>query len=1244
MPRSSLLILPAISLLGAGSAFAATITVDDSGDIVAADGRCTLREAIGNANANADLTSGDCVAGDNMNDTIVFDSALSGSTILLQNGELIIADAMPGPDEGVMIDGSSASVTVDANGMSRVFNVQTDASFGWFTITNGSVTDDNGGAIYNTASLDLTDCSITNSQATGTGGAAQGSGGGIFNGPGGTVTIDGGVLSGNLADRAGGAIEDASGEAMALSIAGAIFTGNGAGIGSGTTAAPGNGGAIHITGAGGTMIDGGLFSANSAAAEGGALWNGSGTMWVGGGVSIDGNTAAGDDASQGGGGLFQNNGGLLQLDEANVSNNTATGTSGSGGGILVEEDSQLEITDSAIWGNIANRAGGAIELRANTTTTIQSTNLEGNNAGVIPATAAPGNGGALHITGPGSVSITGGSVTGNMAAREGGGLWNDSGIMTVNDVTIDSNEANGDTADDGGGGVFNNAGTVELIDSRVTNNSALGAAGSGGGVLTNDGTTLDVNGGTIAFNICNRAGGGVEARPESQTNLMNTRFEGNNAGMAPAVAAPGNGGGVHVTGSGNVLVSGGSFTTNTAAAEGGGLWNGSGLMLIQDGASVDNNWASGDDATQGGGGLFQNNGGEIRVTDSFVTNNVADGAAGSGGGIFVEDNGTVSVTGGEISGNRSNRAGGGIEVRSFTTTTLSGVEMRGNNTGVSPATAAPGNGGALHVTGADGPSTVNVDNCEIADNLAAREGGGLWNNATGGGRSVMTVDNSVFTGNEARGDAADDGGGALFNNGGDLYVRNLCVIDGNHATGTSGSGGGIFNNVGGLTEVYDSMVTGNSSNRAGGGIENVADLLVVRTTLRGNDAGSNPGNGGGLHSAGAATAVFDRSTASGNNAREGGGLWNSGASVLNVYNSTVSGNTATRPAPSGGGGIFQQAGSAGTMTMLNVTVAENQAAGNGGGFQNSADNLVVAGNVIFGDNSAPSGPDVFGSLNADYCVIEIPAGAVITGGNNIHQDPVLAPLGLNGGTTETHDLLDGSPAIDAGDDAICMGPEVDNMDQREVPRPDGNGCDIGAVESAAVVPVAFAYFNAEAGDAVGEVNLRWATALEVDHAGFFVYRSENSGETWEQLSDELVTGDGVYGFADRSAAPSTRYFYRLEAISNDGVPQLSPAREITTPDWRTPTGLQSVSPNPVVGSATVSFSLSAESRVRLSVYDATGREVQVLGQGNWSAGTHAVEWDGRLSTGQSAADGVYFVRMSHDTGAETRKIVLRSGN
>ena len=67
-------------------------------------------------------------------------------------------------------------------------------------------------------------------------------------------------------------------------------------------------------------------------------------------------------------------------------------------------------------------------------------------------------------------------------------------------------------------------------------------------------------------------------------------------------------------------------------------------------------------------------------------------------------------------------------------------------------------------------------------------------------------------------------------------------------------------------------------------------------------------------------------------------------------------------------------------------------------------------------------------------------GDLVLGLNGVGSDALLGPLADNGGPTQTHALLPGSPAIDAaGDDCLAE-------DQRGISRPQGTACDIGAYE------------------------------------------------------------------------------------------------------------------------------------------------------------------------------------------------------
>ncbi|CAN5317882.1 hypothetical protein BH20ACT3_BH20ACT3_03090 [soil metagenome] len=74
----------------------------------------------------------------------------------------------------------------------------------------------------------------------------------------------------------------------------------------------------------------------------------------------------------------------------------------------------FEATNTVFDANNANRAGGAIESSAGSTTTLTGVELTGNETG-----PTPGNGCGFHLTGAGTVTITDSTVVGNVAANEG---------------------------------------------------------------------------------------------------------------------------------------------------------------------------------------------------------------------------------------------------------------------------------------------------------------------------------------------------------------------------------------------------------------------------------------------------------------------------------------------------------------------------------------------------------------------------------------------------------------------------------------------------------------------------------------------------------------------------------------------------------------------------------------------------------------------------------------------------------
>jgi hypothetical protein len=68
-------------------------------------------------------------------------------------------------------------------------------------------------------------------------------------------------------------------------------------------------------------------------------------------------------------------------------------------------------------------------------------------------------------------------------------------------------------------------------------------------------------------------------------------------------------------------------------------------------------------------------------------------------------------------------------------------------------------------------------------------------------------------------------------------------------------------------------------------------------------------------------------------------------------------------------------------------------------------------------------------------------------------------------------------------------------------------------------------------------------------------------------------------------------------------------------------------PNPFTTSTNIRFELPERSRVTITIYDVTGREVANLVDGAVEPGAHLATWSGRTREGHPAGPGVYFVRM-----------------
>ncbi|MBK7047830.1 MAG: T9SS type A sorting domain-containing protein [bacterium] len=87
--------------------------------------------------------------------------------------------------------------------------------------------------------------------------------------------------------------------------------------------------------------------------------------------------------------------------------------------------------------------------------------------------------------------------------------------------------------------------------------------------------------------------------------------------------------------------------------------------------------------------------------------------------------------------------------------------------------------------------------------------------------------------------------------------------------------------------------------------------------------------------------------------------------------------------------------------------------------------------------------------------------------------------------------------------------------------------------------------------------------------------------------------------------------------------------------------LHPAQPNPFNPMTLIAYELPSTSRVRLVVYDLTGRRVRALRSGETeTAGRHEVVWQGRDDSGHLVATGVYVYRLEAGGTVLARRMTL----
>ncbi len=347
---------------------------------------------------------------------------------------------------------------------------------------------------------------------------------------------------------------------------GRLGSGSGVGVYSGNTRA----GTFNMYGG---RISGNTATATSDGGGGGVFVCNSSTFNMSGNAAVSGNTA------QYGGGVYLSSYSAFSMsDHAAISGNSAATT---GGGVFVSSGSITMSSDAVISGNSAGKNGGGIYISYPGTFTMENGTISGN--------SADKNGGGVYVHNSGAFTMNSGSISGNSATQNGGGVYaeNIGTAFTVKGGTIGGSTAADANAAKYGGGVYVKNGTFTMSGGKVTGNTA---SKDGGGVRLDKGTFNMSGSAVISRNTADGYGGGVDANDGSFTMSGGSITGNTTTNESPDWSG---GGGVFVFDDGSFTMSGGSITGNNAIRGGGVELTGSGTMTVSGSVQITNNWQKG---------------------------------------------------------------------------------------------------------------------------------------------------------------------------------------------------------------------------------------------------------------------------------------------------------------------------------------------------------------------------------------------------------------------------------------------------------------------------------------------------------------------------------------------------------------------------------------------------------------------------------------------------------------------------
>lgn len=921
--------------------------------------------------------------------------------------------------------------------------------------------DSDGGGVAADGTLGLYSSIVRDNETRGD----QSNGGGAFGG-GSTIVstsqITGNATAGTNADG-GGLYARGS-----LSTSNALFQGNR------TEGDQAQGGALFLNGGEtATLIDMTAFNANSTAgsqADGGAI-EVRGDVTIRDSSLLD-NSTTGSFAN--GGGLNTYVGSTLILEDTLVQRSRAAAYGSDGGGLSINGNASLlrvSVLDNSTEGD--GGAGGGVAVIGNVANVIgANVTIAGNST-----SGSKGAGGGLFVDGSisGSVDLVNATIANNAVAgdqSEGAGVRVASGSLILEQATVAGNVAHGDAG--AGGGIFigeNNPFTASTASLTLTN--SIVTANLRGGLASGDYFADDLRGaltGSLSL-----AGNNIVGTTR-QTNTIDTFSDASDVFRTTTeITVDADGDGIRETGTGVLtgeLLNNGGAVQTLALKTGGYAFNAGDFTSVRpDDFDLDNDGNTVEPLSRDANGTARvyNTNIDLGAVEglaedpSLVVTTLADSVDAFDGLTSLREAvafanaqaGADTITfdaGLDGSGNEILRLTQASEISITENLTIDGAgldliisgDRAGNDTKLAlPLSPFPTDFTNIDVSRNFGQLSDNgrifYSSFSLALKNLALTGGyvGAINQVGGAALAYVGLDleNVDLIGNGTGG--ANGAGGAIASVG-EIVLKNVSASD-NRTFGPDASGGVVFaDTVIATNSLFEDNET-SGGQAHGGAVYAQRTALLYNTTLTRNAVLGADADGGAVATDATGTATLTNVTitesrASGSYAR-GGGVY---SGFVYALSSTITSNS-TGGYQSRGGGII----AADTATLTNAIVAGNASANPLFGDVDAGTLNLQGGNVIGGGSSTPatvfdgsvplvtiSLADVFQQTATVF--LDTDADGIgdvdsqISGGV-LERTPFIGTLALPSGGVPVVSLVQGGPAVDAGDATLRPG-DVRDLD------------------------------------------------------------------------------------------------------------------------------------------------------------------------------------------------------------------------